>query len=101
MEWKLASVYDLTFSIGPRGEHQTAVMGESCNPGRAGLLRLAADSVVHAATAVAAIDKVSAVASGVATFLADIEIRKSTRKTVFDAVGLNVKRCFGGDAGQQ
>lgn len=32
MEWKLASIYDLTFSTGPRGEHQTAVMGEICNP---------------------------------------------------------------------
>lgn len=76
-------------------------MREGRQPVRADLLKSAGDSIVRAATAAAAIDKVCAVASGVATFLADVETRNLKRKTVFDAVGLNVKRCFGGDAGQQ
>jgi serine/threonine-protein kinase HipA len=96
MQWKLSPVYDLTFNTGPRGEHQTAVMGESRNPGRADLLSLAADCGVRQVAAVEAIDKLCEHAARIASFLADFEIRKSTRKTIADAVSLNVKRCSSG-----
>jgi serine/threonine-protein kinase HipA len=93
MQWKLSPVYDLTFNTGPRGEHQTAVMGQSRKPGRADLMKLAADCGVRAALAVEAIDKVCAGVSRLATFLVDFEIRKTTRLNIADAVGLNIKRC--------
>jgi serine/threonine-protein kinase HipA len=93
MQWKLSPVYDLTFNTGPRGEHQTAVMGESRSPGRADLMKLAADCGVRAASAVETIHKVCAGVSRLATFLVDFEIRKTTRQTIVDAVGLNIKRC--------
>jgi serine/threonine-protein kinase HipA len=96
MQWKLSPVFDLTFNTGPRGEHQSAVMGESRKPGRADLLKLAADSGVRQAAAIDAIDKLCEDASRIATFLAAFEIRKSTRKTIADAVSLNVKRCSSG-----
>jgi serine/threonine-protein kinase HipA len=79
MQWKLSSVYDLKFNIGPRGEHETAVMGESRNPGRSDLLKLAAACGSCATSAAEAIDRMCAGASRIATFFADFKIRKATR----------------------
>jgi serine/threonine-protein kinase HipA len=39
-EWRLAPAYDLTFSVGPGGEHYLAVEGEGRNPTRAHVLAL-------------------------------------------------------------
>jgi serine/threonine-protein kinase HipA len=39
--WRLAPAYDLTFSMGPGGEHTTAVAGEGRQPKREHLLRVA------------------------------------------------------------
>jgi serine/threonine-protein kinase HipA len=39
--WKLAPAYDLTFSNSSHGFHSTMIMGESQNPGKADLLKLA------------------------------------------------------------
>lgn len=41
MEWKLAPCYDLTYNVGPGGEHQMTVCGEGRYPGRGHLLELA------------------------------------------------------------
>ena len=38
--WSLAPAYDLTYAIGPEGEHKMAVSGVGREPGRADLLRL-------------------------------------------------------------
>jgi serine/threonine-protein kinase HipA len=38
--WKLAPAYDLTWSIGPGGEHSTSVLGSGKNITRAELLKL-------------------------------------------------------------
>jgi serine/threonine-protein kinase HipA len=40
--WQLAPAYDLTFSMGPGGEHDLDIDGEGRNPTRAHLARLAA-----------------------------------------------------------
>lgn len=39
--WRVAPVYDLTFSSGPGGEHCTTIMGEGRNPGISHLTALA------------------------------------------------------------
>ena len=41
-EWNFAPVYDLTFSYPGYGFHSTMVAGESKNPGRKELMKLAA-----------------------------------------------------------
>ena len=38
--WRLAPAYDLTYAIGPEGEHKTMVSGVGRNPGRKDLERL-------------------------------------------------------------
>lgn len=40
-EWRLAPAYDLTFSVSGYGYHSTMVAGESKNPGRKELMKLA------------------------------------------------------------
>jgi serine/threonine-protein kinase HipA len=39
--WRLSPAYDLTFSVGPGGEHQMDICGEGKAPGRIHLLKLA------------------------------------------------------------
>jgi serine/threonine-protein kinase HipA len=45
-KWKMAPAYGLTYSSGPGGEHCTAVLGETRNPGENHLLKLAAHAQV-------------------------------------------------------
>jgi serine/threonine-protein kinase HipA len=40
--WSVSPAYDLTFSLGPSGEHSTMIMGEGKNPKKEHLLQLAA-----------------------------------------------------------
>ena len=96
MEWKLAPAYDLTFNRGPRGQHQTSIMGEGLAPGRANLLDLARNCQVPQPFAVEAIDQVCAGAERLATALNDAGMRRSTLKTLMDAVQINARRCAGG-----
>ena len=57
-EWTLSPAYDLTFSAGPGGEHSMAVAG-SGEPGRADLLRVAAQVGLREAVASAIIEEVA------------------------------------------
>ena len=93
MQWKLSPVYDLTFNTGPRGWHQTTVMGEGMNPAHSDLMKLAADCDVPRAAANEAIDHVREKASRMASFLDGFEIRKATRKTISEAITANARRC--------
>ena len=56
LRWKLSPAFDLTFSIGPRGEHSTSVAGEGMRPTRSDLLKVAAKGSINAAQANRAID---------------------------------------------
>ena len=44
--WKVSPAYDLTFSVGPGGEHCALIQGEGKNPTRQHLLKLAASSQI-------------------------------------------------------
>ncbi len=56
--WRLAPAYDLTFSQGPGGEHQTDICGEGRSITRTHLLTLANQGGVEPAEASAIIDRV-------------------------------------------
>ena len=92
LRWTLAPAYDLSFSSGPRGQHQTSVMGEGAAPGREHLLALARDVQVPERIAVGAIDHVCAAADQLAAALDDGGVRKTTRATIDAAVRRNVQR---------
>lgn len=62
-EWSLAPAYDLTYSIGPGGEHSTAINGEVKSPTRDHLLAVAAKAGITPAEAAAALDAVNDAAS--------------------------------------
>jgi serine/threonine-protein kinase HipA len=93
MEWKLAPAFDLTFAIGPRGQHQTSIMGEAFAPGRAQLLALAKACGVPQSAATAAIDPVCAQALQLGQLLDDTGVRKATCKALMTTVLANLQRC--------
>ena len=91
-QWKLAPAYDLTFNQGPGGEHQMDVCGEARAPGRAELLRLAAEATVPVAEASEIVDLIASVASDLKVSLADYPIRKVRQREVVRAVEANLVR---------
>lgn len=91
-QWKLSPGYDLTFSLGPGGQHQMSICGEGGNPGRAHLLDLAKQADVKAEFAKQAIDAVSYVASQFAVEAAALPIRKGTVKEIDSAIRKNLAR---------
>lgn len=94
LEWEFSPAYDLTFNGGPRGYHQTGVMGEALTPGRNHLLKLAADADIAKGAAEAIIEKTLTVASTTKKELgSQPSIRKQTIKLITDAVNANMARC--------
>ncbi|MGE4242144.1 type II toxin-antitoxin system HipA family toxin [Ramlibacter sp.] len=92
-EWKLAPGYDLTFSHGPGGWHQTSVMGEARAPARGDLLKLAADAGVPKGKATECIERCRAVAEGLRAGLDEGGVRKTTRQRIAAEVDACVARC--------
>lgn len=92
-EWKLSPAFDLTFSSGPGGWHQTSVMGEAREPGWAHLQRLAADCEVPPAFARECVRRTCDAASGLDRRLADAGVRKATRQHIAATVNACVHRC--------
>lgn len=90
--WRLSPCYDLTFSEGPRGEHQTDVCGEGREVTRAHLLRLAQEGGLDAAWAGQAIDRIAAVASELSEAAAEWPIGTATLQRVVEAVRINQAR---------
>ena len=93
MEWKLAPAYDLTFSMGLRGHHQTSIMGESLAPARGHLIALAKDCGIPAQLAVDSIDLVRSVAADLASVVEEAGVRKRTVKAIAKLVEQNSARC--------
>ena len=74
--WRLAPVFDLTFSAGPRGEHQTSLAGEGRAPGRSHLLEVARRGGLATATAQAIIERLQAGVADLPRLAADLPIRQ-------------------------
>lgn len=90
--WKLAPAYDITFNDGAGGEHQMDVCGEGRVPGKADLLRLAADAEVPAARAAEIIERMATIASNLRLRLGDYPVRKTRQREVVAAVEANLAR---------
>lgn len=56
--WTTAPAYDLTCSVGPCGEHNLAVAGESRNPGEPEIMKVAAEASISPADARAVVEEV-------------------------------------------
>lgn len=92
-QWKLAPGYDLTYSPGPRGQHQTSVMGEALAPARSHLLALASKLALRAADATEVIDQACAAAERLGAALEQAGVRRVTRQALVQAVEANLLRC--------
>jgi serine/threonine-protein kinase HipA len=93
-EWKLSPAYDLSFSKGPGGGHQTSIMGEAKAPGRADLEKLAADSGLPKKFASECIGRTCDAASRLAPLLAEHGVRQTTRKAIVSTVSQCVRGCL-------
>lgn len=79
-EWKFAPAYDLTFSYSGYGFHSTMIAGESKNPGRKELLKLAAHFGLKNAGLI--IEEVREAISHWGAIAGELGITKETRHTV-------------------
>jgi serine/threonine-protein kinase HipA len=87
--WRLSPCYDLTFSEGPGGEHQTDVCGEGRQVTRAHLLMLASQGGVDAAVAGAIIDKVAEQAGRFRQLATEYAIRRVTVQQIAKTIEAN------------
>lgn len=84
--WRLAPAYDLTFSEGPAGQHQTDVCGEAQTITRSQLLALAAQGDIDKAFANGVIDNILEQTRRFRTWAADFPIRSATVKRIANAI---------------
>lgn len=90
--WRLAPCYDLTFSDGPGGEHQTDVCGEGRRITRAHLLALASQGGIDVAVATATIDRVVGQAARFGDLAPEHPIRRTTVRHIASAIEANRAR---------
>jgi len=74
--WRLAPVFDLTFSTGPGGEHQTAVAGEGHAPDRSHLLEVARRGGLDPMQANSSIDRLLEAVRSLPALAVDLPIRR-------------------------
>lgn len=79
-EWKFAPAYDLTFSNSGYGFHSTMVAGESQNPGRKELMKLATHFGLKHANSI--IEEVQDVISQWETISTDCGVSKETKHSI-------------------
>lgn len=80
--WTLSPAYDLVYAAGPGGEHTMTLAGEGRNPGRAHILRLAAQAGVTPRQAAAVIDEVRAAVVRWEDFAAKAGVSKAGRREI-------------------
>jgi serine/threonine-protein kinase HipA len=90
--WKVSPGYDLTFSEGPRGEHQLDICGEARAPARKHLLELANKTGIEEPLAVQSIERIASVAENFTDFVGEFPIRAETVKFIEKAVKSNCAR---------
>jgi len=83
-EWRFAPAYDLTFSYSGYGFHSTMIAGESKNPGRKDLMKLATHFGLKHAGSI--IEEVQEAVSQWGTIAREFEILGETRNTVQTAI---------------
>ncbi len=91
-QWIVSPAYDLTYCLGPGGEHQMDVCGEARAPGRKQLLQLAGQNRIEKQTAEDSMERMSAVAETIPEFFEEFSIRAKTRKQIEKSVQENLSR---------
>lgn len=94
MEWKLAPCYDLTYNVGPGGEHQMTVCGEGRYPGRGHLLELARRCDLTQNWARKTIDHIAGEAEHFASDASSWPISRKKIKEVQGAIEANRVRMY-------
>lgn len=84
--WQLAPGYDLTFNVGPGGEHHMDISGEGRNVTRADLMQLAKDGGVPRGYAAGCIDEARALVDRFEPMAKELPIRADTRNDLLRAV---------------
>jgi serine/threonine-protein kinase HipA len=87
--WRLAPAYDLTFSMGPGGEHQMDVCGEARRITRAHVLELAAKGGIRTRAATATLERMLEQVPSLERRLKDRSVRITTIRAVVQAVNAN------------
>ena len=90
--WQFSPAYDLSFSLGPRGEHQMDISGEALVPARKHLLELAQKTGIAEKTAEHTIEQLGAVAERFDEFVDNLPIRTETLDIIEKAVNSNRAR---------
>ena len=84
--WHFAPAYDLTFSIGPGGEHSMTVAGEGRSPGRKQILELAEGAGIEQRDARCIIDAVIESVSNWKRSAREAEVGKQRTKEIDDHI---------------
>lgn len=84
--WRVAPVYDLTFSGGPGGEHSSTIMGEGKRPGKEHLLKLAEKVGIEKQHANSIIDEVKSAVQQWPIYAAEAGVTKVSRKIIADVI---------------
>ncbi len=90
--WRLSPAYDLSFNLGPCGEHQMDICGEARTPTRENLLQLAKKNNIAEKSALEVIDRMMSVAEKFDDdSVEDLPIRKKTLETMRNAIQVNCR----------
>jgi len=87
--WRLAPAYDLTFNVGPGGEHQMDICGEARRITRAHLLELAAKGGIKSRAATAGLERMLEQVASLERRLRDTSVRSTTIRAIVRAVNAN------------
>ncbi|WP_179402826.1 type II toxin-antitoxin system HipA family toxin [Burkholderia guangdongensis] len=94
--WRVSPAYDLTFNVGPAGEHQMDICGAARAPARAHLLKLAGMSGLGDKMAAETIDRITEHAAGLSVLASALPIRSETVSLLVKAVEGNRARMTAG-----
>ena len=84
--WSLAPSYDLTFSLGPGGEHTTSISGNGKNPSSKEMLKLASLIDLKTGKAKEIISETCEAVRQFTRLAKDIGIRKNTINEIYSNI---------------
>ncbi len=87
--WRLAPAYDLTFNVGPGGEHQMDICGEARRVTRAHLLELAAKGGIRPSAALRSLERMLEQVGQLGPRLSNQPIRRTSIRKILQTVNAN------------
>ena len=90
-EWFYAPSYDLTFSLGPKGEHSTTINGEGKSPSRADIFKLGQKYNVRKESIKQMIKQVSEEASLWPSLCREYSVSKELKGFIGKAIQTNLR----------